>query len=328
MRTYDSDSEYNSTSYNSKEEVTDLLTNKRGQTLIKCNPDLVESFNVLKSSPMSQNGHLFKHVLLKNDVSQECRSQSLPNSLNNKNKLNGIIDSTDCDIRTKLLSEDEKSPIIQDLWFNTWPERYEKPKTNDTYNGASELVDNTTHADMHKTSVLDRSNNCDTKKITLNEALQNISLAYSPITKQLHLVQREEILEKDLTSEIDNEKYKHSTEDISSVKKTKHRRTEASSFSSTVSSLSDVSASGSLLGAEDKITFVADIKDEEKKKCSSFFNRYFCALKRLYFILFMHYCRNMFSWKLFSKNKQDIPSQNSPHQHVVASSSALIENLR
>ncbi|GJQ67719.1 hypothetical protein Trydic_g16540 [Trypoxylus dichotomus] len=117
----------------------------------------------------------------------------------------------DCDIHTKLLSENENTTIIQDFWFNTWPER----------------------------------------------------------------------------------------------------RTEASSFSSTVSSLSDISASGSLLGADDKSSTSSDDKNDEKKRRGSFFNR------------------NMFSWKLFNKSKQELVAHNSPqHQHVIASSSALIENSR
>lgn len=279
MKTYDSDNEYNDNikSYNGMQEATDLLTNKRGQPLIKCNPDLAQSFNVIKSTTMSQNGHLFKQVLLKNNVPEDFRSQSLPNSLNKRNKVNGIVDSADCDIYTKLLSKNENSPTIQDLWFNTWPERYEKPKQNDTNtSGTSETIDNAVSTSVSSMCLVNKVNNSDTKKVTLNEALQNISLAYSPITKQLHLVQREIIQEKEnINTQSDKlEKPDYSTEDFCNVKKSKHRRTEASSFSSTVSSLSDVSANGSLLGAEDRNSSADDEQNDEKGKRNSFFNRY------------------------------------------------------
>lgn len=276
MKTYDSDNEYNSNinSYNSIEEATDLLVNKRGQPLIKCNPELAESFDVIKSIPENQNNYLFRQVLLKNNVMPDSRSQSLPSSLNKKNKVNDIVSSVDCDIHTKLLSENENSTVVQDMWFNTWPERYEKPKpSTETY--IPETTDVALNSSMSKTSIINRgTSKTDNKKVTLNEALQNISLAYSPITKQLHLVEREVIEKENIGNQLEKlEKLEYSIEDCCNVGKNKHRRTEASSFSSTVSSLSDISVNGSLLGGEDKSSTLDDDKDGENKKRSSFFNR-------------------------------------------------------
>lgn len=276
MKTHDSDNEYNSSInlYNGIEEVTDLLSNKRGQALIKCSPDLAQSFNVLKTIPMNQNGRFVKEVLLKNNVTQDSRSQSLPNSLNEKNKLKDTGNSVDCDIHTKLLSEDENSAVVQDMWFNTWPERYEKPKHN-AETCTSETTDVALSTSVSKTCILNKTNKTENKKVTLNEALQNISLAYSPITKQLHLVEREVIEEKEgINNQLEKlEKLEYSIEDCCNVGKSKHRRTEASSFSSTVSSLSDISVNGSLLGADDRCAILDDDKDDDKKKRSSFFNR-------------------------------------------------------
>lgn len=61
-------------------------------------------------------------------------------------------------------------------WFRTWPERCDKQK-NDTNIENNAPKTNNTHTQIIQ------------QQFTLNEALQNISLAYSPITKQLHLIE-------------------------------------------------------------------------------------------------------------------------------------------
>ncbi|XP_017774103.1 PREDICTED: TBC1 domain family member 14-like [Nicrophorus vespilloides] len=256
------------------------------KALLKCNSDLAQSYNVLKQSPMGHKGQYYESVLSKSGVvTQDSRSHSLPNDLDEKNKMiNGNSDNYEtCDINTKLLNNNESPPHspTQDLWFKTWPERCEKIKCNDA----------------------ETSQTCDKimtnqHKVTLNEALQNISLAYSPVTKQLHLVHNEQ----------------QSVE--AEHKKPGHKRNDPGSFSSTLSSLSDASQSGSLLDSEGRSSPASSesgAKPKTKKSLGNFFNK------------------NVFSsnsvWKIFSKTAADNPG--SPqHQNVVVSSAALIQHMR
>lgn len=85
-----------------------------------------------------------------------------------------------------------------DSWFNTWPERCDKLKSADCspeHNVNTQNGNSTTH-----------------NKLTFNEALKNISLAYSPVTRKLHLV--EDLNNCDLTSkesQLDNNKVRNSS---------------------------------------------------------------------------------------------------------------------
>lgn len=258
MKTIDSDNDTN-TSLNScsngVEEVTDLLIDsKRGHSLIRCNPDLVQSYDVLKGTSMGLKDHYYQRVLLKNNVTQDSRSQSLPNSLDENEKTSGNVDIPDsCD--TKLLADHDSPPNSpnSDVWFKTWPEkRCDKLKTDST-------PESTSPKKCLKTNISNGSS--PNAKLTLNDALQNISLAYSPVTKQLHLVEKQNI---------------HCLEEnISELKKLGHRRNEPGSFSSTISSLSDPSPSGSLLDPEDRSSPICEqfsIKSK-RKGISNFFNR-------------------------------------------------------
>lgn len=83
-----------------------------------------------------------------------------------------------------------------DSWFNTWPERCDKVKSADCspeHNVNTQNGNSTTY-----------------NKLTFNEALKNISLAYSPVTRKLHLV--EDLNNCDLISkesQLDNNRVKN-----------------------------------------------------------------------------------------------------------------------
>lgn len=207
---------------------------------------------------------------------QESRSQSLPTSLAAKNKINN--GNVSCDTKLKLLPPENESSLQlplqepQELWFNTWPER-----ASDRLQKSVDVVDcsNTQQQQRRINSCDIRSDNCEnTSKsvnniLTLNEALQSISLAYSPVTKQLHLIQNK-------TPKTCEEFVDSNNETGTKQQKLGHRRTEAGSFSSTVSSLSDPSPSGSLLDAEERTPSPSDAENATKSKrkgLTGFFSR-------------------------------------------------------
>lgn len=245
------------------DQVTDtLLKSKGGHSLLECNKELIKSYDLIKPDSMGHKSRFsYRGVLNKNNnVTHEPRSQSLPNSLDIKNQKNGITSNSDNHL--KLLPESETPPesptnTTNVYWFKTWPE-------------CNKIIDNPTDEQISKISpsssktcdTVDRSeqSNCKQNTFTLNEALQSISLAYSPVTKQLHLVQRDDnsdlMIEEELTKP-----------------KLGHHRTEAGSFSSTVSSLSDPSPSGSLLDADERTPSPDSSTKSKRKSLSSLFNR-------------------------------------------------------
>ena len=143
MKTFDCDGEYNGYS-NSTEETTDLLFESKTRSQLRCNSDFIESYNVLKSLNSDNHAGRFYQILSKN----RSKCQSLPNCLNDHVQLNGDLEtSAVCnDMKCKLLAQNVESPpsspqspiqeyspsSIQDFWFNTWPERYEKIRVCDT----------------------------------------------------------------------------------------------------------------------------------------------------------------------------------------------------
>lgn len=243
------------TCINSFNTRNDLLIDSKSDTEeLKCNPQLIKSFNILKSAPMGHKDYLYQRVLCKNGITQDYRSQSLPNSLDEKNDTTD--NSHNCDVQTKLLPQHDSPPVspTHDIWFNTWPERCDKLKID--YSG-----DNTTANDSNV------KNGISKKKVTLNEALQNISLAYSPVTKQLHLIEQINNKQENKSDSMQQEEQ--------SMKKCGHKRTEADSFSSTISTISDPSPSGSLLDAEERSlqSFDENSSDLRKRSLGSFFTR-------------------------------------------------------
>lgn len=224
------------------EQVTDSLLNSKGGHSLECNK-LIDSNDVINGDSMGHKSRCSHRGLLKN---QESRSQSLPNSLDVKNKSNGYV--SDSETRLKLLPENDSPPDspTTDLWFKTWPECNKNVDADDNICSNSSKCDSRSEQRSKQNT------------FTLNEALQSISLAYSPVTKQLHYVEK--------------------NEEIKTPEETKpklgHRRTEAGSFSSTVSSLSDPSSSGSLLDADERTPSPDGDMKYKRKGLSSFFNRY------------------------------------------------------
>lgn len=256
MKNIPADNENNLSYTNNYDQVTDnLLKSKGGHSLLECNKVLVKSYDVIDSEPMGHKSRCSHRTLLKNNVSHESRSQSLPNSLESKNKTNGYT-SDSCDTQLKLLPESETPPEspTQEFWFKTWPERNKNIEndndTSVTSSSSSKVCDNTVRSEQ----------NGKQNTFTLNEALQSISLAYSPVTKQLHYVEKNE--SEPVVEDV-----------VESKVKLGHRRTEAGSFSSTVSSLSDPSPSGSLLDADERTSSPDSTTKPKKKGLSSFFNR-------------------------------------------------------
>lgn len=302
-----------------------LTQPKGGQSLLECSHnspqskcDILTKNAETVSSQMGHKGRFYYRVLSKANVTQESRSQSLPNSLDNKNKLtNGnVSENVSCDTtQIKLLPENESPPQspIQELWFNTWPERNEKTKSIDIDVNVDVVDDVGTHERINPPSpskVCDNNEHFRSEQtnksvnniLTLNEALNSISLAYSPVTKQLHYIQK---VHED--SAPDN----LSIETETSKPKLGHRRTEAGSFSSTVSSLSDPSPSGSLLDAEDRTPSpCAENGAKSKKKgLTGFFSRFV--------IFFADFAG--FSYIFFSFLEMYFLGDRSQHQHGIYS---------
>lgn len=265
MKTINSNNE--TSSINSYNPPSDLLIDSKSDTEeLKCNPQLIKSFNILKSVSMGHKEYLYQRVLCKNGITQDYRSQSLPNSLDEKNDTRnvGTDNSSNCDVQSKLLPQHDSPPVspTHDIWFNTWPERCDKLKVD--LSGENTVSNSLSNSNRDTSMDTQLKNGISKKKVTLNEALQNISLAYSPVTKQLHLVEQ-----------INGIKPDSKPQEEQCMKKCGHKRTEAGSFSSTISSISDPSPSGSLLDAEERSlqSFDGNSADLKRKGLGSFFTR-------------------------------------------------------
>ncbi|CAH1115381.1 unnamed protein product [Psylliodes chrysocephalus] len=248
----------------------------------------------------------------------DFKSQSLPDCTN-KDEI--YLDLSLDEYDHKSQNEDNSPSPKSESWFKsfrTWPERYEKLKNVDTQSSTSKSP--TKNTNTQELSNCDQVDNSNIKnKLSFNEALQNISLAYSPITKQLHLVD---------TTKTDTKNYKDFSNNEGYVKKSGHRRTEAGSFSSTISSLSaisDQSTSGSLIGSEERSLSSLDISNfkPRRKSLTNFFSKHIFTWKGAS----TEPTPGTSVWKIFSKQPNDDSAPVSPI-HVVASSSALIQHER
>lgn len=218
----------------------------------------------------------YKFIFRKSE-DRKCISLSMPNSLNVTLK-NNNVEYTNCDISVKIKQENLPSSS-QQWWFKTWPERYDKVKNNVDMDNAEVISNNYTNTQI-TSRMCDKTNDNDIKnsnsRVTLNEALQNISLAYSPVTKQLHLLSNDKSLDKqnkNLSEQICDKIVDDSVEEAT-IKKFGHKRNDPGSFSSTISSLSDPSPSGSLLDAEERCSISSEDTDYKlHKKSFSFLNR-------------------------------------------------------
>lgn len=256
------------------EQATDLLNNtKIGRKSLESKKGLTKYNNGFKILSMGEKGQGYKDV--PTTTNNDLRCQSLPDSIDLE--LNGNLDSTKtCD--NIELSNNVKTPPSSpknESWFKTWPERCDKLKSNETSPIYSQAETPSKHENTQCKQNCDTlGNNINAKsKLTLNEALQNISLAYSPVTKQLHLVEPP----KSVFTLHSEEKDKHDVDDqvVSNSKKLGHRRTEAGSFSSTISTLSDPSTSGSLLESDDRSISSLDVYSTKprKKSLTNFFSK-------------------------------------------------------
>lgn len=342
-----------------QQEHQQLISDSEENTLeLSCNSDLVRSYDVLKAVPMGHKGKFYQRILSEQRQSLVDVSQSLPNSLHDnvvEANGNGVeIESRelDGDVNNGLLFGEGNlnATTGQEVWFNTWPERCEKgengkmsPRSynnhllNNTRPIASKPCDNH-QQQSNSTNALNNG-----KKVSLNEALQNISLAYSPVTKKLHLITRNNLNNSQQNNEQEgllsqknyientqqhNKNLKESTTAINSdepMRKT-HRRIQAGSFSSTVSSISDISPSGSLLDTDtDNASECSDIgftKTGKKKGLMQFFNRnVFSSWKA------SNSSSTAGVWNLFNKGSSD-GLESPKHEAIVASSSALIQLKR
>lgn len=263
---------YDSENNSENKNETNLI-----KSLIKVSPESVQVSRPTDLPKWKQNID-YNNACLHNN--QETRSLSLPDcAIDGACNLNGTSSSNENgDVHSCLLNENnspDDSP--NSLWFKTWPERYEKLRSTDT-----SPVQSNVNTPSPKPLYLheDAASNTKTSdrniknKFTLNEALQNISLAYSPVTKQLHLVEK-----KDLSNTSSNDSDTIDTPKVNEVdikegteqKRSGHKRTEAGSFSSTISTLSYISepsTSGSLIGGDDRSVSSFNSASEKPRKKS------------------------------------------------------------
>ncbi|KAG5890140.1 hypothetical protein JTB14_027806 [Gonioctena quinquepunctata] len=256
MKNFDSDEQTRD-----NEQPTDVLIDKRGQNRQENKQQLLtKKTNGFKIS-MGQNGYGYKNLSTLSNISQDVPSHSLPECVN-KNYFHDTLENNS----TEIFHDDSPGAASTELWFKTWPECCDKLKSSNS-------SPNHTQSNIH-----DSNDNKNIKNtLTFSEALQNISLAYSPVTKQLHLVEKPEISDRSAEEKDECENEESKTEKIG-VKKLGHRRTEAGSFSSTVSTLSGISepsTSGSLLGSDDQSLSSFDISNSKprKKSITNFFSK-------------------------------------------------------
>lgn len=221
--------------------LRDSLNNSESENLISSNKNKLS--NNLHHSKIDKHkltpGTYLQKVLF-SSVPNKFRSQSLPNSLENKIKYKSVSSDKIEDINeisVPLFKNDSLNNPLTGCWFKTWPERTvdkltttnacnseEPASSNSMYNCSSKYskvekpflicknlnigLNKTTgnkydivcpaENNESKTSLLPRkdlpSEHCngaayeDNKSIPLDQLLENFPLAYSPVTRQLHLI--------------------------------------------------------------------------------------------------------------------------------------------
>lgn len=201
---------------------TQLQGVNESENLIICDSQLASSFQEVKIKSRRKPGHYLQKVFL-----HKLKSQSVP-ILDNENDSNSDNNEESTSPPVEELKEIPKEG--NDNWFKTWPDCTLR-------NGLVESNDNKIQVDNSKKTIgctVSCSDNCHTNPNTpvpLDNALHSLPLAYSPVTKQIHL-----ICQNDLKSVKSDSK-------CNGVSLLNRVGTEVSSFSSTVSSLSDISPS-------------------------------------------------------------------------------------
>lgn len=249
--------------------------------LISCHTDLANSFQVLKTGRREPGGYLASTITSK----ANCGKQQLVS-------ING--DSVRCD------SVEMDEALACDVTVGISPAN--KPlcvhiRENKWYDAANAVSTGT----------------------SLNNALESMSLAYNPATKQLYSLDQTEVFRDEAESgeleslsdrsasiiaKIDADVVKSDAPSLSNSPRSSLPR----SCSSTVSSLSEVSPSGSLLGPEEQ-----PVSPEKPKRwpLNGFFSK------------------TVFSWKAKEPQQHSTPS-GSPSRNAdkIGGSSALIQQPR
>lgn len=207
----------------------------------------------------------------------EIRCQSLPDCAE-KNVLT-------CNSRRKeseetCCNEGQHNSLTSDSWFKTWPERCDKQRSTETSPNNSAVTTPIKNKNTQREFECDSLEKNSKNKVTLNEALKNISLAYSPVTKQLHVIEKPDISCKNIQNSGCNDLKKvenasESAVNCDNLNKKGHRRTEAGSFSSTISTISEPSSNGSLLSTDDRSLSSFEIPGAKTRKRSltNFFSK-------------------------------------------------------
>lgn len=264
-------------SQNTSSETLPAQGLNESDNLIICDSNLASSFQEVKLSRSRLNpGHYLQKVFL-----HKLKSQSVPSL--DKGKVNNNVqdvedlevtpkETIDSDLPACVFSENisvESTNKEVNGWYKTWPDcGVDKPKNGvvgekvgASSNGQCDGKDALSGATENKCDC-DRANLMKRNKaIPIDNLLDNLPIAYSPITKQIHLISNPDFCDTaSRTNPLDNCDVK-----CSEIDSAVHRvNTEVSSFSSTVSSLSDVSPStngdsavGSLFDAGDNSSLLS-----------------------------------------------------------------------
>lgn len=227
--------------------------------LIICDSQLASSFQEVKlSRNRLKPGHYLQKVFL-----YKLKSQSVPSldksKINNNVQETEVNDSSNTKLPASLLCETNGLESIDkeaNGWYKTWPEcGIDKPKNgvapdsvgpqdskNNSSSNGHDRLSITVEVPQAGKSVCDNVNLIKRNTaIPLDNLLDNLPIAYSPITKQIHLINSgdsfDNVVNRTITVEECDVKCLDSDPTIQRI------NTEVSSFSSTVSSLSDVSPS-------------------------------------------------------------------------------------
>lgn len=276
MRDEMQDGHYKTKGVSTEDHSKELLGLKQNLCSRVSQKDSVKLKNGFSLSLMGQTEHINDHFISTNY--SELRCQSLPDCVEKSNE--STLRRKECDKNINDCAETLQNSLTSESWFKTWPERCDKQKSNETSPSNSPVITPTKLKNTQSKLNCDNSAQNTNNKLTLNEALKNISLAYSPVTKQLHLIENTKFspIPNPEYSDLKNPLKEKNSETISNdiaPKKIGHRRTEAGSFSSTISTLSDPSSNGSLLSTDDRSLSSFEIPDSKtrKKSLTNFFSK-------------------------------------------------------
>lgn len=275
MKSSDADSKSEDVS---EDHSTVLLTNlKHNLFSLISKKDSNKQKNGLHLSLMGQNDR--NNDAFSGVNYSEIRCQSLPDCAE-KNVLICNSKKKECD--DTCCAEIQHNSLTSESWFKTWPERCDKQRSTESSPNNSTVTTPIKNKNTLSKSNCDHVENNINNKVSLNEALKNISLAYSPVTKQLHVIEKPDVSSKNIGNselndlkKIDNVISESVIPSDTPSKKIGHRRTEAGSFSSTISTISEPSSNGSLLSTDDRSLSSFEISNDKtrKKSLTNFFSK-------------------------------------------------------